>query len=127
MIEFKTKFLPANWKDNLIATQIAMQSMQAFLTWTEAIHEANAELGIVKSDYHIPEDCLCTHFVPCLSPTLKTSYDVNNTHGTLDAIVDLKVWIQWVHLLDIENHNKREEWVKIAMAAACSNTKTSGA
>lgn len=90
IIEFKMKFLPANWKDDLVATQIAMQSMQAFLTWMEATHEANAELGIANLDYHIPEERLCAHFVPHLSPTLKTSYDANNTHGALNSITDLE-------------------------------------
>jgi hypothetical protein len=112
--EFKNKFLPANWKDNLVATQISMQSSQAFLTWTESVREANAELAIAGSDYHISEEKLRAHFVPRLSPALKASYDSNNTHGSLDAITDLEAWIQRVHLLDLENQNKQEEWLKIA-------------
>lgn len=113
--------------------QISVQSSQSFLSWTEAVWEANTELGITGSDYHIAEDKLCAHFVPRLSVVLKGSYNASNTHGTLDAITDLKAWIQCIHLLDVENQNKREEWVKIAQAAAhtnmkmtCTNTGTSG-
>ncbi|KAF8225990.1 hypothetical protein L208DRAFT_1304167, partial [Tricholoma matsutake] len=109
LLEFKKKFLPENWQDDLVATQISVQSSQSFLAWMEAVHEANSELGIAGSDYHIAEEKLRSHFVPHLSTTLKASYDANNTHGTLDAIVDLEAWIQRVHLLDIENMNKRED------------------
>ncbi|KAF8235872.1 hypothetical protein L208DRAFT_1254475, partial [Tricholoma matsutake] len=116
--EFKNKFLPANWKDNLIATQITMQSSQAFLTWMEGVCEANAEIRL-----HIVEDKLRMDFIPCLSPALKASYDANNTHGTLDAITDLEAWIQCMHLLDLENQNKREEWLKITQSMACTNNK----
>ncbi|KAF8220372.1 hypothetical protein L208DRAFT_1221180, partial [Tricholoma matsutake] len=81
--EFKNKFLPANWKDDLVTMQITMQSSQAFLTWMENVHEANAELAIAGSDYYIAKDKLRTHF----------------------------------------NLNKHEEWLKIAQASACANTK----
>lgn len=66
------------------------------------------------SDYHIKEEKLRAHLVPWLSMTLKGSYDMNNTYGMLDKIADLKDWIQRVHLLNVENQNKRDEWVKIA-------------
>lgn len=125
--EFKNKFLPANWKDDLIATQITMQSSQAFLTWTESVKEANTELTIAGSDYHIVEGKLRAHFVPRLLAALKASYNANNTHGTLDVIADLEAWIQWVHLLDLENQSKREEWLKIAQSTAHMNAKISGA
>lgn len=93
-------------KDDLVATQIMMQSSQSFLTWTESVYEVNAELVIAGSDYHITEDKLRAHFVPHLAPALKTLYDANNTHGTLDTINDLEGWVQRVHLLDQENQNK---------------------
>jgi hypothetical protein len=121
--KFKNKFLPANWKDDLVAMQISMQSSQAFLTWTESVREANAELAIAGSDYHISEEKLRAHFVPRLSPALKASYNSNNTHGFLDAITDLEAWIQCVHLLDLENQNKWEEWLKIAQTSAHVSNK----
>lgn len=122
-MEFKNKFLPANWKDNLIAMQITLQSSQAFLMWTEGVCKANTESSIAGSTYHIPKDKLHAHFVPHLSPALKTLYNANNTHGTLDAIMDLEAWIQHVHLLDLENQSKCEEWLKITQASAHTNTK----
>jgi hypothetical protein len=111
MIEFKKKFLPRNWQDDLISTQIAMQGLVPFLTWTETVREANS----AKSDYHIEEDKLRAHFVPRLSPALKTSYDAHDAHQDLDKIMDLDTWIERVHLLDVELANKRAEWLKIAM------------
>ncbi|KAF8237027.1 hypothetical protein L208DRAFT_1174513, partial [Tricholoma matsutake] len=114
LLEFEKKFLPANWQDDLVTTQISIQSSQSLLAWTEAVHEANSELGIAGSDYHIAEEKLRSHFVPRL---------FLRTHGTLDAIVDIEAWIQRVHLLDVENMNKREEWVKIALSVGCMNSK----
>lgn len=77
--EFKNKFLPVNWKDDLVTTQITMQGSQSFLAWTEGVCEMNAKLAIAGSYYHIAEEKLYAHFVPRLSPALKTSYDANNT------------------------------------------------
>ena len=85
------------------------------MTWSESVREANAELSIAGSDYHIPDDKLRSHFVPRLSPTLKASYDAQNTHGDLDKITDLDAWIERVHLLDCELENKRKEWLKLVM------------
>lgn len=83
-----------------------MQGLTPFLTWTELVCEANSELGITQSGYHIEENKLHAHFVPWLSPALKTSYDTNNTHQDLDKIVDIDTWIEHVHLLDVELANK---------------------
>lgn len=102
ILEFKKKFLPRTWQDSLVSTQIAMQGVTPFLTWTESVQEANAELNITGSDYHIAENKLWSHFVPCLSPTLKALYDTQNAHGTLDSIADIDEWIEQVHLLDME-------------------------
>jgi hypothetical protein len=77
ILEFKKKFLPCNWQNDLVAIQISMQGMKGILTWTEAIHEANGELGIAKSTYHIKEDKLWAHFIPRLSPGLKLFYDAH--------------------------------------------------
>jgi hypothetical protein len=135
ILEFKKKFLPRNWQDDLIAMQIGLQGNIPFLTWTEAVHEANSELGIAKSDYYIEEDKLHPHFIPRLSPALKVSYDVNNTHQDLDKIEDLDAWIKQVHLLDTELAKKWVEWLKFAMernaktgqAAKMASTKSRNA
>jgi hypothetical protein len=105
ILEFKQKFLPRNWQDDLMSTQISMQDMKSFLLWTESVREANAELGIAESDYHIAEDKLRSHFMPRLSLALKTSYDANNTHLDLDKIADLDTWIKHVYLLNTELKN----------------------
>lgn len=104
--EFKKKFLPQNWQDKLVAMQIGVQGMTPFLSWTERVQEANAELGIAKSNYHIEEDKLHAHFVPRLSPRLKFSYDASNTHLDLNKIMDMYVWVECVHLLHLELSNK---------------------
>lgn len=106
MLEFKKKFLPRIWQDTLVATQIIMQGTMPFLNWTEAVCKANLELSITGSDYHIADNPLHSHFIPRLSPSLKASYDAQNTHGTLDAISDLDEWIKHVHLLDTEIEGK---------------------
>jgi hypothetical protein len=123
VLKFKKKFLPRNWQDDLVSTQIQMQGLTAFLSWTEAVREANAELGIAKSGYHIEDDKLRAHFVPRLSPALKLSYNAANTHGDLDKIMDLDAWVECVHLLDIELENKRAEWLKVAMEGHQGTTK----
>jgi hypothetical protein len=121
ILEFKRKFLPRNWQDDLVSTQISMQGVRPFLSWMECVREANAELGIAKSDYHIAEDKLRAHFIPRLSPALKTSYDANNTHLDLDKIAELDTWIERVHLLDVELENKRAEWLKLAISTGQTN------
>jgi hypothetical protein len=126
ILEFKHKFLPCNWQDDLVSTQIGMQGMKPFLSWMECVHEANAELGIAKSDYHIAEDKLHAHFIPRLSPALKTSYDANNTHLNLDKIAELDTWIERVHLLDVELENKHAEWLKLAISTGQANAKSWG-
>ena len=123
LLEFKKKFLPRTWQDSLVSTQIALQGNSSFLTWSESIREANTELSIAGSDYHIPDNKLRQHFTPRLSPNLKAAYDANNTHGDLDKITDLDLWIERVNLLDCELDNKRKEWLKLAMK---SNTPASG-
>lgn len=115
LLEFKKKFLPHNWQDDLITTQIRMQGLNPFLSWTKSICKANTKLGIAKSTYHIKEDRLCAHFVLRLSPELKLSYDAQNTHLNLDKIMDLDTWIEHVHLLDLELINKRAEWLNITI------------
>lgn len=89
-----------------MATQITVQGPLNLLPWTEVTREANTELGIAGLPYHIEEDKLQAHFVPCLCPALKILYDVNNTHGDLDKIMDFDAWIERVHLLDVELNNK---------------------
>lgn len=126
LLEFRKKFLPPTWQDNLIATQISMQSVKPFLMGTEAVHEANAELGIAKSSYFIEEDKLCTHFVPRLSPALKASYGTSNTHLDLDKITDLNEWVKRIHLLDVELKNKQAEWLKIVIEGCQTTAKARG-
>jgi hypothetical protein len=126
IFKFKCKFLPRNWQDNLVSTQISMQGMKPFLSWTECVHEANTELGIAKSDYHIAEDKLRAHFVPRLSPVLKTSYDANNTHLDLNKIAELDTWIERVHLLDVKLENKHAKWLKLTISTGQANAKSRG-
>jgi hypothetical protein len=126
ILEFKKKFLPCNWQDDLVAIQISMQGTKGFLAWTKAICEANGELGITKSTYHIEEDKLQAHFIPRLSPGLKLSYDTHNTHDDLDKISDLDAWLKRVDLLDQELDNKRVEWVKIAIEAGQAPNRCHG-
>lgn len=115
ILEFKKNFLPRTWQDTLVASQIVMQSTTPFLTWTKSVCEANVELNITGSEYHIAENKLQSHFVPRLSPSLKLSYDAQNTHGNLDSITNLDEWIERVHLLDAEIDRKCQEWLKIAI------------
>lgn len=124
ILEFKKKFLPRNGQDNLVAIQISTQGTQDFLSWTEVVWEVNSELGIASSDYYIEKMKIQAHLVPCLSCTFKTLYNANNTHGTLDGITDLESWIQHIHLLDVENQSKCNEWLKIVQAAGCMTSKT---
>jgi hypothetical protein len=39
ILKFKKKFLPRNWQDDLISTQIGLQGTVPFLAWTEAVRE----------------------------------------------------------------------------------------
>jgi hypothetical protein len=131
LLEFKKKFLPRTWQDTLVSTQIALQGSVSFLTWSESVREANAELNIAKSDYYIPDNKLRNHFVPRLSTTLKASYDAHNTHGDLDKIANLDEWIECVHLLDTEIENKRKEWLKVIVdkgkTTTAKDSRTMGA
>ncbi|KAF8239599.1 hypothetical protein L208DRAFT_1236327, partial [Tricholoma matsutake] len=116
--EFKNKFLPTNWKDDLVATQITMQSLQNFLTWTESVCKTNTELLIAR-----------TQLPPrATARGVEMGIDDYRQHPPLSRCkcewgANLEAWIQQVHLLDLENQNKRDEWLKIAQSTARSNSK----
>jgi hypothetical protein len=41
------------------------------LTWVNKVRNANDELKVAKSPYHIPDDCFCLHLLPHLSNGIK--------------------------------------------------------
>jgi hypothetical protein len=115
MDQLKKKFLPHNWEDDLVQTQIAFQGQSAFLKWINDVRRANAELGAAKSDYFIADDAFRRHVIPRLSPDLRRCYEshnvrVNNsTSGSLDAISDLEAWLERINILDQDVQARQAE------------------
>ena len=60
----KKKFLPHNWEDDLVQTQIAAQKLTTFPMWINNVRRANAELGAAKSEYFIQEKDFHRHVIP---------------------------------------------------------------
>lgn len=76
LVAFKKKFLPCTWEDDLVQEQISIQGNTSFLTWVNKVHNANNELKVANSPYHIPPDCFQLHLLPQLSDGLKHLYSV---------------------------------------------------
>jgi hypothetical protein len=106
LVDFKKKFLARSWEDELVHDQISLQGNSGFLTWANTVHNANTELGIASSLYHINPANLRRHLVPRLSEEMKCFYRAQNgipaggTVGALDAIMDLDQWQDHLVLLE---------------------------
>jgi hypothetical protein len=53
LVDFKKRFLARSWEEELVNDQICLQGDERFLSWVNRVQNANTELGIAGSPYHI--------------------------------------------------------------------------
>jgi hypothetical protein len=70
MLEVKRKWLPSDWKDELIQELIAPQGEREFYEGSISIRKANNELEAADSLQHIPASQFRAHLVAHLNPAL---------------------------------------------------------
>jgi hypothetical protein len=127
LIKFKKKFLARLWEEELINNQISLQGKEGFLSWANKVRNANTELGIAGSLYHINTADLRRHLVPCLSDEMKHFYHAQNgiasgsTVGALDAITDLDQWQDRLVLIEQDLQADHNRWTAIETSRKATN------
>lgn len=112
MSEFKRKWLPTDWEDEIVETLISHQGSRPFWDWVVDVKKANTLL--VGNDNHVEAAKLKAHILARISPPLRRALRSANLSGNLTLIADIDKWIDEVHNIDLDVQANKAEWVKLA-------------
>ena len=107
--------------------QISLQGKEGFLAWVNKVCNANTELSLAGSLYHIEPAHLHCHLVPHLSTEMKRFYHAQHTImtgttiGALDTITDLDQWQDCLVLLEQDLQADRDKWAAIKTSRKNNN------
>lgn len=115
MTEFKSKWLPRDWQDQLVDKVIERQPHDiSFADWIITLTNANSYLKGRPS--HVPDDQLRDHIIARFSDHLRQEYHSADVNDLLLSIEDFDAWVKEVTRIDdnlqAQRARARSDWLE---------------
>ncbi|RDB22348.1 hypothetical protein Hypma_010547 [Hypsizygus marmoreus] len=104
--EFKKKWLPRHWLDDIVDRVINPQGDRPFWTWVIDVKKCNILLK-GKKHYVDPKD-LKDHLAAHFDRSLWDAYRNMDNFSTLEKMLDLDDWVEQVRIINEKQHSRQE-------------------
>ncbi|RDB19569.1 Transposon Tf2-11 polyprotein [Hypsizygus marmoreus] len=106
ILEFKKKWFPRHWLDDIIDRVINSQGLRPFWTWVIDVKKCNTLL--VGKSHHVKPENLKDHLVARFHISLRTAYRDSDNYKALEEMLDFDNWVEQVRIIDEKIRSRRE-------------------